>query len=194
LINSKNKIIKTASANKTLKVGGIFTSKVNEAIPRNLVAGEYAIKIKIFNAKTNKLLAENSFKIQAEKLKKKYFSLVGEMPVDTDIAFDKTAWGKVKTNVLVPNSLKLKYSYTNNTDKKHTAKMVRELVDSNSKVLETKTGKWVMKVGEKDSTTFTQAISTKLIAGEYAIRIRAYDWTSKELLAENSFGFKVELK
>lgn len=71
--------------------------------------------------------------------------------------------------------------------------MVRELVNSAGKVISTAKGKWVMAVGEKDSANFTQSIG-KLAAGDYTIRIRAYDFKSNELLAENSVGFTVELK
>lgn len=194
LINSKNKIVKTASVNKTLKTKGVYVGKINEAVPSNLAAGEYTTKIKIFNAKTNKLLAENSFKIQVEKLKKKYFILAGELPVGTDIVFDSSAWKKVKSNVLLPVSLKLKYSYTNNTNKKHTVKMVRELIGQNGKVLAMASGRWTMKVGEKDSASFTQSLSKDLLPGTYQVRLRAYDLTTKELLTENSFGFVVELR
>ena len=141
-----------------------------------------------------KVLEENSFKIQMEKLKKKYFILSSETPTATDIAFDEAVLKKVKSNLTLPATLKIKYSYTNNTEVKHTVKMVRELVNAGGKVLETKPGKWTMKAGEKDSTTFTQVLGGKLAAGGYMIRLRAYDWTSKELLAENSFGFVVELK
>ncbi|MFA6485912.1 MAG: carboxypeptidase regulatory-like domain-containing protein [Candidatus Magasanikbacteria bacterium] len=192
LVNSKNKVVKSAVANKSLKKGEAFTGKINEAVPSNLPAGDYTVKITIYDAK-NKAIDQNSFSITVEKKKNKYFSL-GEMTGATDIAFDAGVWAKIKTNVKMPASFKVKYSYINSTDAKHTVKMVRELIGPSGKAVQTKTGKWVMNAGEVDSLTFSQSLSASLPAGDYAVRIRAYDWTTKELLAENSFGFSVELK
>ena len=191
LLDSKGKVVKSSTTNKTLKKGVSFTGKINEAMPRNLKPGLYTERVRILDLK-GKVLADNSFKVEMEKLKKKYFTLNIETSV-ADIAFDTAALKKVKSNVALPSSLKLKYSYTNNTGVKHDVRMVRELVNSAGKVISTAKGKWVMAVGEKDSANFTQSIG-KLAAGDYTIRIRAYDFKSNELLAENSVGFTVELK
>ena len=194
LINSKNKVVKISSANKTLKKGENFTSKINEAMPNSLPAGVYTMKITIYDAK-NKIVDKNSFKVEMEKKKYKYFVLAGETTAPTDIAFDVGIWNKIKTGAKLPTTFKLKYSYTNSTAAKHTVKMVRELVNTDTgKVVESKSGKWVMIVGEKDSLTITQTLAAGLAAGDYQVRIRAYDWTTKEVLSENSFGFVVELK
>ena len=82
----------------------------------------------------------------------------------------------------------------NDSDQKQKIRMVRELVGPNDKVLQTKTGNWNMKPGEEDSQNFTQPITPNLLEGDYKVRIHAYDFTSKELLAENSLGFSIELK
>jgi hypothetical protein len=158
-----------------------------------LKPGEYTVKVKVIDSK-NKVLDENNFKINVEKLKVKHFVLGGVLTNSSDVAFDSATIKKVKSSVKLPTSLKLKYSYTNGTDEKHVVKMVRELVNESGKVLQTKLGKWDMNVGEKDSMSFTQSLASSLSAGNYSIRIRAYDWTTKELLAENSVGFSVELK
>lgn len=194
LINSAGKVVRTSSAYQTLLSGSVFKRKVNEAIPRSLAAGEYTVKIKIYNNRTNKLLVENSFNVEVEKLKQKYFVLDKDMPADTDIAFDSVTWGKIKSDALLPVNAKVKYSYTNSTAEKHVVRMVRELINSSGKVLSSRVGRWTMSVGEKDTVSFTQALTKTLQPGTYQIRLRAYDWTTKELLAENSFGFTVEFK
>jgi hypothetical protein len=191
LLDSKGKVMKTTTATRVLKAGQIFNGEVNEAVLKTLKPGEYAVKIKIVQGKTTE---ENSFKINVEKLKQKYFILGAEQPVAKDIVFDVTTLTKNKSNTLLPINLKAKYSYTNTMGVKHIVKMVRELVGPDGKVLETRTGRWVMKAQETDKTNFTQALAKYLDAGTYMIRIRAYDWTSKEMLAENSIGFVVELK
>jgi hypothetical protein len=193
LVNTKNKAVTTVTLTKSFKKGERFVGKVNESLPANLPAGEYIVKVIVYDAK-NKLVDQNSFPVTMEKKKNKYLVLADELSAPADIAFDETSWNKVKTNVKLPTVIKLKYSYSNSTDAKHTIKMVRELLDSNGKVVQTRIGKWTMIVGEKDSLAFTQIIPATFAAGDYTIRIRAYDWISKELLAENSVGFSVEFK
>jgi hypothetical protein len=51
-----------------------------------------------------------------------------------------------------------------------------------------------MESGEEDEQTFTQPIVPNFSVGAYKIRIRAYNFKTQELLAENSVGFSVELK
>ena len=90
--------------------------------------------------------------------------------------------------------LKLKYFYANNSGENQTIRMVRELVNSAGKVVSTKSGKWVLKAGEEDSSSLTQPVAGNLGLGSYTVRIRAYDWKTKEMFAENGLGFAVELK
>ena len=90
--------------------------------------------------------------------------------------------------------IKLKYSYTNNSGDAHKVKMVRELLKGDGKVLSTKTGKWQMAIEEMDSVSVYQLLNRNLPAGNYKVRIAAYDWTTKELLAENAVMFTIELK
>ncbi len=189
LVNAKGKAVASAQAWKTLEAGSSLSVEVKQLLAKSWPAGVYTVKVKIYNTK-NKIIDENGFAI---KLKKKYFVL-NEMPADTDLAWDAKVWSQVKTNVLLPVNLKLRFSYTNNTDTKHVIKMVRELIDEKGNVKATKSSKWVMTVGEKDHYTFMQWLADSLSVGNYLIRIRAYDWTTKELLAENSAGFTVEAK
>ncbi len=193
LLDSKGKVVKTATATKSLKSGATFTGSVQDMISKTLKPGLYTERVRVLNTK-NKTLDENSFVINVEKLKSKVFSIGEVASLSSDLAFDGTVLSKVKTNVKLPTFIKLKYSYTNSTDKKHTTKMVRQLIDASHKVLQTNTGKWVMDAGEKYAQSFTQSLASTLSAGDYTLKITAYDWTTKELLAENSIGFAVELK
>lgn len=192
LVNSKGKVFKTASLNKTLKKGASFVGKINEALPKSLPVGEYTIKVKILDAK-KKVLEQNSFQVNVEKLKKKYVTVSADQNGDDDIRFNLNA-KVVDKEFSLPFKLKLKYSYINSTETKQTIKMVRELVDGNGKVLEIKTGKWNMKAGQKDDLSFTQDVKTGLVVGEYQIRVTAYDWKTKDVLAQNSASFMVATK
>lgn len=189
MINAKGKAIFSAQAYKTLKAGGALAVEVKQNVSKSWPAGDYKVSVKIFNAK-NKALDENSF---AVKLKKKVF-ILNEKPADADIAWDEKVWSKAKANAPLPANLKLRFSYTNNSGAKHVVRMARELIDENGKVRAMKTGKWIMTAGEKDAVTFAQPLSDALPLGKYNLRIRAYDWTTKEILAENSASLTIEAK
>ena len=190
LLDSTGKVLKTSTLNKTIKKDATYVVKVNEALSKNLKSGEYTIKVSILDVKNkNKVLAEDSTVVQ---IVKKYFVMSAEMPAASDISFDVASLAKVKSNVVLPTTLKAKYVYTNNTGAKHTAKMVRTLVGPDGKVLQSSNGKWTMKVGGKNSATFSQVVKDSLAPGAYTIKITAYDWTTKEVLAENMIGFAVE--
>lgn len=189
-LNAKGKAVKTSSAYRTLKPGASFTSNINEQLSGLLPAGKYTMVVKIYNSKNVKI-DENSFSFI---LQKKAFVLGSVQSSSADIAFDAAAFAKIKSGVYLPVNFKVKYSYTNSTDKYHVVKMVRELVSGSGKVLSTHSSKWTMKVGEKDNSTFTFSAAGNLWPDNYQVRIRAYDWTTKELLAENALGFSVELK
>ncbi|MDD2758582.1 MAG: hypothetical protein PHD72_04455 [Patescibacteria group bacterium] len=191
ILNSKGKAVKSLTAYKTIAKGATFSADVSETLASSLASGKYTFVVKIYNARTGKIFGSNSFKIT---LKKRYFILSSEKPAAGDITFDAKFYAKIKSNVLLPTAVKLKYTYTNSDSKKHTVRMIRELLNANGKVMEKKSGKWVMTPGEKDSTSFTQTLKNTLQPGAYMVRIRAYDWTTNEVLAENSFGFNVELK
>lgn len=197
LVNSKGKVVASSASVRNLKSGGVFAGKVNEKINAKLPAGMYTERIRIYNVsvKKAKLLEENSFKLTVEKLKKKTFVLGAAVSSESDISFDEASLAKVKTNTVLPVVLKLKYFYANNSGEDQAIRMVRQLISSSGKVLNTKTGKWVLKAGEEDNVTLTQPVAGNVAVGSYTIRIRAYDWKNKdELLAENSLGFTVELK
>ncbi len=190
LVDSKGKVVKSSTISKSLKKGATYTNKVSEALPGNLKSGTYTVKVKVLDNKS-KVVDQNSFDIAVVK---KYFILGADLPVANEFTFDTKMLNAVKSNVALPTSLKLKYTYKNSTGKTQSIRMVRELVNDAGKVLVTKNGKWSLKAGQKDSTTFTQALDNKLTAGNYQIRLRAYDATSKALLAENSVGFTVEAR
>jgi len=192
--NSKGNAVKTVKANKTLKAGAAFNGVVNEIIAKSTPAGVYTVNVNIYDAKTGKLIDGNNFNITVEKLKKKYFTLGEVSSADSAISFDSAVLAKVKSNVVLPANLKVKYNYVNNTSAKQTILMVRQLINASGKVVSTKSGKWTMKVGETDGTTFTQALAGDLAAGEYTIKISAHDYATKQVLAENSLGFNVQLK
>ncbi len=193
LLDAKGKVIKTASLPKTFKAKEIFKSDVKENLLKTLKPGEYTIKIMILDGK-NKVSDQNSFKIQIEKPKKKYFIFGAVATEDSNISFNTDSLAKVKTNVSLPISVKMSYSYTNSTDQKQKIRMVRELVGPNGKVIESKNGTWNMDSEEVDSQSFTQSLATKFVDGAYSMRIRAYDFKTKELLAENSVGFTIKSK
>ena len=193
LVNEAGKVIKTATVSKTIPAAGLYKIDVKEAVAKNLPPGEYTVKVKILNTR-GKVLEENGFVITVEKLKKKTFVLGEVQSTDSPIIFDAAILARVKSNVVVPTILKLKYSYTNVTDKKQTVRMVRELLDKNGKVKARGFGKWVMKVNEKDSLNLNQPVASNLNVGNYTLRIRALDWKTKEVLAENGLSFAIELK
>lgn len=195
LLNSKGKGVAKSMATRVLKPNAIFKANVKEMLSKKLAPGQYTERMRVYNAKTNKLIDENSFSISIEKLKKKVFifGVVDEL-TDSPISFDAVSLAKVKSDVTLPVQLKLKYFYTNTTDEAQTVKMVRELFDANGKVISAKSGKWKMSAYEKDSVSFNQPVAGNLPVGGYTIKIRAYDWNTKEMLAENSLNFMVELK
>lgn len=195
LLNSKGKVVKQSTGSATLKPGSVYVRSISEAVGKNLSAGEYVVKVKTLDAKTNKVLDENSFTIEIEKQKKKMFVL-GEVSVsDSALTFDQQKLAKVKSNVFLPVNFSLSYSYTNNTDVKQNIRMAREVMNENGTVVSSaKAGSWTMKPGEKDSLNTKQSLAGNLSAGNYTIRIRAYDKKTGELFAENSLGFSIELK
>ena len=194
MVDSKGKITKATTAYRTIKAGATFKGVISETVAKTTKPGTYTVKVKMYNTKTNKLIDENSFKVEVEKLKKKYFTLGEVSSVDSAIVFDTASLAKIKSNVVLPANFSAKYSYTNNTGKKQTTRVVRQLINTAGKVVDTKTGKWIMASGEKDSFVFTQPVAGNLAAGTYTIRIQVLDFTSKAVLAENSLGFTVELR
>lgn len=193
LVDSSGKVVKTLTVSKLIKPGIAFIGYVNENLAKNLLPGDYTVNI-IIKDKVGNLLDQNGFAITVEKIKKKYFILNTELPAATDISFDEALWNKVKSDVLVPANPKFKFYYTNSSGIAHTVRMVRELIGPDGKVIEKKTGKWQMAVGETESLSFVQAIGAKLVPGNYQLKITASDFTTREVLAENSFGYTVESK
>ena len=51
-----------------------------------------------------------------------------------------------------------------------------------------------MKVGEKDTMNINQPVASNLNVGSYTLRLRALDWKTKEVLAENGLNFMVEMR
>ncbi|MCX6781939.1 MAG: fibronectin type III domain-containing protein [Candidatus Magasanikbacteria bacterium] len=190
LVNSKGKVIKKLTAYRTIKAGSVFKADIKELLSSNLASGLYTMRVKIYNSRTNKLLAQNSFKIM---VKNKNF-VFSSLPEANAIAFNTSTFNKMKKVVLLPATVTLRYSYTNLTETKQTIKMVRELIDPSGKTLAMRTGKWVMVPGEKDSVSLVQSLAKKLSVGDYKLRVRALDYKTGEILAENAVDFKIELR
>ncbi len=193
MLDAKGKVMANVSANKTLKSSATFTGNISQNLAKNLKPGEYSIRVKIVGAK-NKVLEENSFKFEVEKLKKKYFVLNKDVSSDSLITFDAKSLAKIKSNLVLPTNLQAKYNYLNDTELNQKIKMVRQLVSKEGKILETKTGKWTVKSGKSENQTFVQKLTEKLTAGVYMIRIQAYNQDGNSLLAENNLEFTVEFK
>lgn len=190
LIDSQGKIVKSSTATTTLKPGGEFSRNINENLAQNLPVGDYTVKVTVNNGAQTEI---NSFDLAVEQMKNKYFVVNQELPTATDFSFDQATWNQLKSNVALPTTIKMKYSYTNNTGVVHTIKVVRQLVDQNGQAAATATGKWQMSIGKKTSYTFAQTLAKTLPAGDYTIRLQAYDWTTNELLDENNnFIFVIE--
>jgi len=193
LLNSKGKVIRSYPGTRVLKAGKSLSVDVVQLIAKTTVPGDYTVLVKI-NNKTNKQTYSNSFALTVEKLKKKYFELGSVNSAGGIVFFDTKSVSKIKAEKLLPNSVGFKYGYDNSAGAKQTIKIVRELVGPNGKALATKTGKWRMVAGEKYAYGATQYLGSTLSNGDYQIRVRAYDWTTKELLAENALTFSVVLK
>ena len=113
---------------------------------------------------------------------------------DSAISFDAAILAKIKSGMKLPVNMKVKYAYVNSTGAKQEVRMTRQLLDKDGKVLSSKSAKWVMKVGEKDSLTFSQTVANNFSVGAYKIRIAATDWKTNAPIAENSVSFEVVLK
>lgn len=188
----KNKLVKRSAGSRTIKPGGSFTNKISETIPRSYKPGDYTIVIKVLNQK-NKVLDQNSFTIAVEKEKKKYLT-VGEVnDSESDLSIDSAVLAKAN-NKSLPVSFRIKFSYTNNGDVRQVVRMIRELLNEDGKAIQSKSNKWIMAPGEKDTISVTQALANNLPAGNYTLRLAAYDWKTKELFAENSVPLIVGLK
>lgn len=192
LLDSKMKTVKIVSANSKLKPKTYFRGKVDETLVKNMKAGVYKEQVQILV--NNKVVAENSFEIQVEKLKKKYFSLGAVTDTSSDVNFVESSLKQVKSNLSLPSSFSYIYSYPLSAHKKQVIRLSRDLVDPNGKVIESITGRWNIKSGEPGRKFIRQTLSDKMINGDYRIRIRVFDDKTKVLLAENSLEFNIELK
>ena len=194
LLNSSGKAVKTSTAVKKLANGQSFKGAPKETVSKAWAPGEYTMRVQAFNVKGNKKLAEESFSLTIEKLKQKMFVKGDISDSSSALNIDAAGVAKIKSGVRLPTSFRLPYTYTNETDKKQTIRMMREIVDSFGKVRSSSVGRWVMVPGEKDKSNPLQTIPSSLSSGEYQLRIRALDFTTKEVLVENSFNFTIELQ
>ena len=193
LLNNKNKVVSTVSAIKSLKAGETFAKDVNQMISRYSAPGDYNIKVKVADL-TNKQNYETSFKLTVEKLKYKYFELGSVASTDSAVFFDPASLARIKSDKKLPTTVGLKYGYENKTEAKQTLKMIRELIDAAGHVINSRSAKWVMVPAEKYAIQATQYLGSTLGAGNYSIRIRALDWKTKALVADNSLGVSIILK
>jgi len=190
LLNSKGNVVKKLAAYKTIKAGTVFKANVKEMLSPNMASGLYTMRVRIYNARTTKLLAQNSFKIW---VKSKNF-VFSALPADNALSFSSTTFNKMKKARVLPATVTLRYSYTNLTDAKQSIKMVRELVGPDGKVIASRSGRWSMVPGEKDSAWFIQYIAKKYAVGDYKLRVRALDYKTGTVLAENAVDFKIEMR
>lgn len=191
-LNYKNTVIASVQAYRTIKSGETFSFDASQLIGRYWSPGEYTSRVRIYNL-TGKLLEENSFNFVVEAYKYKYLTK-GILGGEDIISFDSSVWEKNKFENKLPATLRIRYSYINQTESKQDIKMVREFVDPAGKILSSRTGRWIMTVGEKDSLMVAQSLISNLEPGQYTIRVKALDRQTGELLAENSLTFGVELR
>lgn len=192
ILNANNKIVSSVQAYNTVKAGGVFSFNVKQLIGRYWTPGEYVARVRIYDL-TGKMLDENSFNFVVEAYKYKYLTkgIVGEEGV---ISFDQTVWEKNKFESRLPATLRIRYSYINQTENKQDIKMVRELIGPSGQVLLSRSGRWVMMIGEKDNLTVAQSLVSSLEPGQYTIRIKALDRQTGNIIAENSLSFGIELR
>lgn len=69
LLDSKNKVIKTANGKATLKPGGNFTNNTKEKLPTNLKVGDYSVRVRFYNQQTGKLIVQEVQKLKIVKKK-----------------------------------------------------------------------------------------------------------------------------
>ncbi|MEK7680977.1 MAG: carboxypeptidase regulatory-like domain-containing protein [Patescibacteria group bacterium] len=194
LLDSKGKEVAKSTATRVLKPGKVFKASIKDVLSKKLQPGKYTERVRVYNVATNKLIDENSFKIMIEKLKVKKFILGRVLQPGANVDFVSSYLAAVKTIVGLPANFKMKYFYLNNNGKAHTVKMVRELVNGKGKVINSSSGKLTMAVGERKDAIFTQPVPASLAVGNFLVRIRVYDWDTKELLGENGLEFKIEMR
>ena len=192
VLNNKGTVVVSTQAFRNIKAGAEVSVDVQQLIGRYWTPGIFTERIRIYDAKGS-LLDENSFSFTVEKFKFKYL-VRGELGSDNAIAFDQAVWEKNRFDVKLPTVLRVRYSYTNQTEVKQDVRMIRDIVDVLGKVVETRRGRWVMNPQEIDRLTFSQNLSGTLAPGNYTMRVRALDFKTGEVIAENSLTFGVELK
>lgn len=87
--------------------------------------------------------------------------------------------------------IKFKYSYTNNTNATQKIKVIRQLLDSNGKVLSSSVGTENLKKGKTFVRTPSQNVGSKLTNGVYTILVRITD-NKNNVIDENSFDITVK--
>ncbi|MCX6779182.1 MAG: hypothetical protein NTU97_03045 [Candidatus Magasanikbacteria bacterium] len=192
VLNAKGTIIASTQAYRNIKAGDEVSIDVKQLIGRYWTPGEFIERVRVFDSQ-GKMIEENSFPFVVEKFKYKYL-IKGELGFDNSIVFDPTVWAKNKIEVRTPFQLRIRFSYTNQTEVKQDVRMLREIVDATGMIISTLRGRWSMNPAETYGITVNQNIPTTLLPGEYAVRIRALDYKTGDLLAENSAGFTIELK
>ena len=192
VLNAKGTVIASTRAYRNIKAGEQSSVDVNQFIGRYWTPGEFRERIRIYNSQ-GQIIEENSFNFVVEKLKYKYLAK-GGLGEDNAIVFDQIIWEKNKTDVRLPAVWRLAYSYTNQTDIKQDIRMLREIVNTKGEVVYVSRGHWRMDPGEMYKMITSQSLLGTLLPGDYLLRVRALDYKTGELLAENSANFAVELK
>ncbi len=183
LVNVNGKILSTSKGSATLKKGKAFSSTPSQALSSKLVNGVYTVVVKILDSKNN-VLEANSFEIIVQKP-------LPPPAITTNNPESVVVITGLKVDYKPGSAVKYSYSYKNESTKPSSIKIVRQVVDSNGKVVSQVTGTRILAKGQKMSFNATSALSKKLSNGTYTIVVKVLD-TKGVVLAENSFDLTVK--
>lgn len=94
---------------------------------------------------------------------------------------------------LKPNNLlKYTYQYRNETDKPSRVRVVRQVVDSNNKVVAQGGGFRSINKGSDFKYSVSELLPRKLSDGVYKVLIKVNDFYSNKLIVQNSFDFQIK--
>jgi hypothetical protein len=108
-------------------------------------------------------------------------------------ADSKVVISPVKTLIYKPNSVvKYAYAYKNETTKTVKVKVVRQVLDTNGKVISKVTGSASIAKGKTFKFNASNTLGSKLADGVYTIKVQVLDFKTGKLLDENSFDITVK--
>lgn len=162
-------------------------------------AGEKTVYVKFLSAsggvtsvyKVNVTLKEGYVTIPTVAASTTITPVVAQFKVSSPNS--KVVISPVKTLVYNPGSVvKYTYAYKNETSKTIKVKVVRQVEDSNGKVVTKVTGNTSIIKGKTFKFDANNALSSKLIDGVYTIKIQVLDFKTGVLIAENSFNITIK--